>query len=364
MAQDSALPKPDGVKASDLYPILSIDGGGILGIIPGVLLVEIEKLIRRKTGIADAKIGEYFKMVAGTSTGGILSLLLLCPSKNDPKKARFSAADALQLYLDNGDEIFDRSLWQRISSGGGLSDEKYSVAHLEKVLLRYFQDVQLKDLIAKSLIPSYNTKGYQPHFFTQHDADIPGKNFLIRDVARATSAAPTYFQPANTESLDDVANAMPMIDGGVFANNPSACAVVEALAKGGMAEASLQRILLISLGTGRKPKSIRYNECKDWGLLGWARPVIEIMMEGVSQTVDYQIKTLFKASKCEGNYFRIDGTFGDTAARLDIAGLVPELDAADNTNMRRLQAFGTQLASNHSAELDRIADLLIAQKRP
>jgi hypothetical protein len=240
-------------------------------------------------------------MIAGTSTGGILTCVYLAPDKSTPPRARFSAQDALNLYLQNGDDIFDRSIWKQITSVSGLVDEKYSAEALEKVLNKYFGKLHLSQLLRPCLITAYNTKRYEPFFYTQHDAKLkPEREFLVRDAARATSAAPTYFEMALSESLDDIPNAAPMIDGGVFANNPSACALVEALRLGTVSEElkivapeQIDNIVMLSLGTGQRANSIGYKEGKDWGLAGWARPLIGILMDGVSQTVNYQLETVF-----------------------------------------------------------------------
>ena len=94
--------------------ILSIDGGGIRGILPGTILTYIEEQLRNKTGNPDAKIGEYFDFIAGTSTGGILSLVYLCPDEQGNFK--YGAKEALDIYLDQGDEIFDVSLGKKLRS--------------------------------------------------------------------------------------------------------------------------------------------------------------------------------------------------------------------------------------------------------
>ena len=116
---------------AELMRILSIDGGGIRGIIPGQILVALEEKLKKHD--ANARIGDYFDFVAGTSTGGILTCLYLCPEAKNAKRPRFSAEEAVELYLERGDEIFDVSLRQRIRSVGGLADEKYSAAELKKL---------------------------------------------------------------------------------------------------------------------------------------------------------------------------------------------------------------------------------------
>ena len=92
--------------------ILSIDGGGIRGIIPGMILVALEDKLKRESKNPDAAIVDYFDFFAGTSTGGILTCLLLCPSDTDPLRPRFSAREALDLYLQHGNEIFKMSFFK------------------------------------------------------------------------------------------------------------------------------------------------------------------------------------------------------------------------------------------------------------
>jgi patatin-like phospholipase/acyl hydrolase len=183
----------------------------------------------------------------------------------------------------------------------------------------------------------------------------------VREVARATSAAPTYFEPALPESLDTIPNAMPMVDGGVFANNPAACALVEALKMKLEPAVKMQDVVVLSLGTGRRSTSISYRECKDWGLVSWARPLVNIFMEGVSQTVDYQLKTVFTSMGIAPQYVRIDGAFDDIAARLSIEGLDPAMDHASPENMGLLQNFGRQLAMNSRDTLRQFAESYCTQ---
>jgi patatin-like phospholipase/acyl hydrolase len=204
--------------------VLSIDGGGIRGIIPGTILAELEEILQRQSN-SDRKIGDYFDMIAGTSTGGILSCIYLIPDDNG--KAKYSAKEALDLYIKNGHTIFDRTFRQKIESLGGIVHEKYSEDHLYELLQNYFGDVTLDKLIRPSLITSYEITDRRAVFFTSADARKDKiYNFYVRDVARATSAAPTYFPPAHIQSLNGQLFAL--IDGGVFANNPAMCAYAEA----------------------------------------------------------------------------------------------------------------------------------------
>lgn len=344
-------------RGKNKYFILSIDGGGIRGVIPATVLAKLEEMIRAKRK-DEGSIGDYFDFIAGTSTGGILTCLYLTPSKADPCKARFSADTVRNFYLDHGEEIFDLSLWQRLKAANGLLDEKYSARELEKHLRKYLGNVTMKELIKPCLVTGYDVRQYRPVFFTQQDAGNPSANYLIRDVARATAAAPTYFEAALPTSLDKIDNETPVIDGGVFANNPTACALVEVLRKGyGKGHGvKMEDIVILSLGTGRKPATITYKECKDWGLLGWARPLLGIMMEGESQTVDYQMQCIFECLNKKDQYLRIDGEFGDYKNNLAIEDLDPSMDCASKDNMEKLSTFGEILAQNNEKVLKEFVD--------
>lgn len=269
--------------------ILSIDGGGIRGILPGQILVALEERLKSKN--PSARIADYFDLIAGTSTGGILTCLYLFPEKGGAQP-KFSASEAVELYLERGDDIFDVSLWQGLSSGGGLWDEKYSENELERALKEYFGDLQLSQLLKPCLITAYDIRRRKTHFFKQHKAkDDQKHDFLVRDVARATSAVPTYFELPRVRSLSSPPKRYPLIDGGVFANNPALCAYAEARQ---IFKKTAKDIFILSLGTAttewncknqdereKSQKPYHYNEAKDWGKFGWIRPVLDIMTQGL-----------------------------------------------------------------------------------
>ena len=116
--------------------ILSIDGGGIRGILPGQILVALEEKLIEKSGNPNARIGDFFDLIAGTSTGAILGAAYICPDINGQPK--FSAQEAVNFYLEDGDEIFDIKFWRSIGTLGGNTDEKYSANKLEIILKEAF----------------------------------------------------------------------------------------------------------------------------------------------------------------------------------------------------------------------------------
>lgn len=331
--------------------ILSIDGGGIRGIIPGQILVELEKELKRKSGDDNTRIADCFDLIAGTSTGGILACIYLCPDPHNLNRPRFSAQEAVDLYLENGDEIFDIGLWHKIASLGGLADEKYSADGLEDALEDYFGELRLSQLLKPCLITAYDIRRRRAHFFTQDDAKRhPSADFLLKDVARATSAAPTFFETARIKSGSNIP--YPLIDGGLFANNPTMCAYAEARSLSGNPKAADMAIL--SLGTGNVEKPYYYKEAKDWGPVKWLKPVLDIMMSGVSETVDFQLGQIYDAVGKPERYLRINVDMSKVPP-----GVTSDMDNASKENMTGLRELGAEAAQDNQAKLQKFAALLL-----
>ena len=312
--------------------VLSIDGGGIRGIIPGQILTHIESLLKEIYDDPNYRIADHFDLFAGTSTGGILACAYLIPDYGRPK---FSAKEVVDLYFERGDDIFNIPLFHRLRSAGGVLDEKYPEQGLEEALEDYFGNLKLVDLLKPTLITAYDIKRRKAHFFTQHDAHEPDHNFFLRDIARATSAAPTYFEVSKIKS--DSNKYYPLIDGGVFANNPALCAYAELRNKFSTRERKLTAsdILLLSIGTGQTKNSFAYDEAKDWGLAKWIKPALDIMMDGVADTVDYQLGQIFDAADVPDQYLRING---ELPANID-----PAMDCVEPNNLKALKAFADKL---------------------
>ncbi|MBZ0284648.1 MAG: patatin-like phospholipase family protein [Anaerolineae bacterium] len=318
--------------------ILSIDGGGIRGLIPAMVMAEIEKRTGRHTT-------ELFDIIAGTSTGGVLALGIVKPDADG--NPAFSAADGIKLYEEEGGAIFDLPMFQRIRSGGSLSDAKYPSDGVESVLKKHFGDIELKQALRDVIITSYEIERNIPWFFRSARAKTdPAYNFPMWQVARSTSAAPTFFEPSklDVEGLEDY---YALVDGAVFANNPTMCAYVDAKTRYQDSEG----VLIVSLGTGELMKRAHYDEAKDWGLIGWVRPIINILMHGVSQTVDYQMKQLLP--DIEGGmrqYYRFQTKLTEDTSEMD--------DTRPET-MRSLKLLAEELIHERSADIDRLCgDLL------
>lgn len=333
--------------------ILSIDGGGIRGILPGVILARLEEKLQKKTNNNNLRLSDNIDFIAGTSTGGILACAYLMPDKSG-KKPKFTAQEAVNLYLKRGDEIFDVSLKQKLISLFGLGDEKYSADELEEALMDNFDDTNLDKLLKPCLITAYDIRNRNAFFFRQHTAKKDINNFKVRDVARATSAAPTYFEVSRIKNL--LGSPYPLIDGGVFANNPTLCAYSEIR---GMENLKIKKptakdMLIISIGTGSSKKSYPYKAAKDWGKLKWIQPVIDIMMSGNSETVHHHLEQIYDtlSTKDKADYYRLE-------PELEKAN--NDMDDASTENLKALEEAAIIFISKDKVDeqLDEIADKLL-----
>ena len=238
-----------------MFKVLAIDGGGIRGVIPAAVLAYIEA----KTGKHSS---ELFDLVVGTSTGGIIAAGVTVPKANG--KPKFSAADMLNLYVEQGQEIFNRSFWRGITTIGGFGDEQYDHRPLERILKTYLGNATLDECLVPIVVTSYDIEQRKPYYFkTLRARESKDRNHYLRDAARATSAAPTFFEPALVSSMAQTPTRRVLVDGGVFVNNPSLCGWVEAQS---MAD-DPGDVLVVSLGTGVTNRKIPYEDAKEWGAL-------------------------------------------------------------------------------------------------
>lgn len=229
--------------------ILCLDGGGIRGIIPLVILSRIEE-------DTNLKAADIFKMFVGTSTGGIIALAL---GTNSP------AGEVLKWYKEKSSKIFEKSLMRAIFTAGGTLGAKFDTDGINSVLESFFGDKVMGDCKSQTLIPTYCLETRKPEIFNSVDH----AGFRISDIARATSAAPTFFKPKIIAGLG-------YVDGGLYANNPVLCAGDKGRSIFG------NEFKILSLGTGKRVDPIKSATAMGWGTLSWVTNVIDIMFDGVS----------------------------------------------------------------------------------
>ncbi len=278
--------------------ILSIDGGGIRGIIPALVLKHIESRL-----LSGRRIADCFDIVAGTSTGGLIALMLTVPSKD--KRPKYSAAEIVDMYEELGQQVFSQSLWQLIRSGDGWWGAKYSAHALEDFLASYLGNASLKDVVTNVIVPAYEIELDKTFFFKSSRAKKePAQDCLLRELARATSAAPTYFSPASL--IDGTGNRkLTLIDGGMGANNPSLAAAVYAMEIFGMDI----DFFVVSIGTGTNygaiTKNISREDVESAGIIGWAPKIISTLMHAVDDITNYEMWYVFNHNKQQHHYFRL-----------------------------------------------------------
>lgn len=238
------------------FRILSIDGGGIKGVFPASFLATIEERLPNP-------IQQYFDLITGTSTGGIIALGLGFGLK---------ASQLVDFYLERGPQIFPASRRRFWHWGRHLVFPRYNPVALKVALTDVFGDTRMGELNARLLIPTLNAASgdihiYKTPYHPRLELDYMAK---VVDVALATSAAPTYLPPHISP------HGVPFLDGGVWANNPTGMAVVDAIS---MLNASRDNIEVLSIGCTRAPQNFARLR---GGRLTWAKAAIEAAMSGQS----------------------------------------------------------------------------------
>ena len=242
-----------------------------------------------------------------------------------------------------------KSFKQKLKSLWGLFNEKYPAYKIEGILNEYFEETRLSQLVKPCLITAYDIENRDEVFFNTTDIKKNGNDYLIKDIARATSAAPTYFEVANIKDIKGYSTSL--IDGGVFANNPSMCALVEITKFKPVPR--LDEIFILSIGTGKDVKNEKkysYKKAKNWGLGSWVKPLIDIMMSANSETVNYQLKKIFANTGSSKHFFRL---------QTELIKADPSMDNATDQNIKALVEDAEFFISKNKQKLDKIAELLI-----
>jgi len=307
--------------------VLSIDGGGIRGIIPAVLIDYLERAVGKPAS-------ELFDLIAGTSTGGIIALGLGVPDPHSDQRPRYSGGDLAELYRARGAHIFSQTLWRRIHSVQGILDETYDAKPLEQALEDYFADTQLGSLRCRIMVTAYDIERRNTVFLKSFKPEH--RDLSCMAAARATSAAPTYFTPAKL-ALGDQQHAL--IDGGVYINSPAVSAYAEALKLFPGDE-----ITVVSLGTGELIRSIPESDASGWGRAGWVIPLLDCMFDGAAKAADHQMR-LFLGEQ----YLRL---------QLSLKHASDDMDDASATNIDALFRSAEELIVEEQDQLQRLVAYL------
>ncbi|XP_022155458.1 patatin-like protein 3 [Momordica charantia] len=338
-----------------MVTILSVDGGGIRGIIPGTILAFLESKLQELDG-PDVRIADYFDVIAGTSTGGLVTSMLSAPDKNN--RPLYAAKDLTHFYLEHAPKIFPQRnhlLSSVANLFGQVMGPKYDGKYLRSLINGLLGDLTLKQTLTQVVIPAFDIKLLQPVIFTTIDAKWNElKNPKLADVCISTSAAPTYLPGHEFQTKDSKGNTrnFDMVDGGVAANNPTLAAMTHVTKEISILRRRMdllkikpmetKRMLVLSLGTGTAKNEGKYSAAKSskWGMLGWiydggATPIVDIFSDASSDMVDYHISSIFQSTHCQKNYLRIQD---DT-----LIGDVSSVDIATKENLKKLIDVGENL---------------------
>jgi len=301
--------------------ILALDGGGIRGVVSIVLLERLSAVPALAGWLARAQV------LAGASTGALIALGL----------ARgLSLATLRSLYETRGRAIFDDSFLDDLIDVGKIVGADYDSRRLQRELRAAFgETTTLGELGRRVVVPTFDLdnredlerevaagrlaaadleahRTWKPKVFHNFPGADSDRDALAWRVGTAATAAPTFFP-----TFDGY------IDGGVYANNPSLIAVVQTQdQRNAEPRPRLDELVVLSVGTGASLSYVR-GQRLDWGYAQWARPLVEVMLEGVSGIADYQCGKLLG-----GRYHRLAPVFPPGVRMpLDAVARVPEMIA-------------------------------------
>jgi patatin-like phospholipase/acyl hydrolase len=328
--------------------ILSIDGGGIRGLISAKILAKIEEL----TG---NRISKMFDLIAGTSSGSLLAAGLTKPQSDNSQEPAYTAKQLVDIFRgQDGRDIFYEPLLERLTKVDDIIRPKYSSEGRNNVLTKYLGDTPIKDAVTEVFITSYDITLRLPVFFTsksnkeEKESRVFRKictGFSMKQATMASSAAPTYFEPYQVATNHPGTEGFyVLVDGGVFANNPTSLAIMEVIIdkKKTGERIDLEDILVVSVGTGSLTRRYPYDKAKNWGLLGWVEPLLNITLDGSSESVAVQLEQLLpKAQDKPSQYYRFQGFLdkGDD-----------NIDVTKTENIENLEKLADQIINEKSDE--------------
>lgn len=281
---------------NEKFVIVSIDGGGVRGVIPAVILAELEQGLKKHTS-------EFASLVAGTSTGAILAGGIGMSIDDRPVHC---AEEIVELYVNEVKEIFSNNKnTKRWWDFFRLTDTKYDSFGLIRVMRKYLRWRRISDTSVDVLTTAYDLLSNSIHIFSTWRGRELGEDFELLDAVVSSAVAPSFFDPHKTYFAgSDYA----FVDGGAAGlNNPTLAAISEAYARGYKKE----DIVVISLGTGFHEMDFSKKKTNRWGAIQWAAPVIKIQMDGSSEVA----KML--APQLVGDYFEINMPISKDLANMD-----------------------------------------------
>ena len=329
--------------------VLSIDGGGIRGIISCRILLRLLNELKRISKKDNIYLSEYIDYYAGTSTGSVVVSALNIPSVYNPSIPAYTLRDIQSFYIDNAKTIFSMDFLHRLSRFGGIAKSIYQNKGLRDVLYSYFGNMRLSELMKPCIMTSFDMSSNRNLLFKQHLAKQSNSDdFYVRDVCLASSSAPIFFPSARIRNFngDDFV----CCDGGVYANNPSLYAYADI--RENYNDAFASNTLFISVGNGRF-RSNRDNKQFEThgGASHWLNAINKVFIDSVTESIDNQMKMIYRESPglyCRWVPFLPDwiGNKIDATERADIGRYIDAADAFVDMNQKDISKVATLLYNN------------------
>jgi hypothetical protein len=349
------------VPAQTRFRILSVDGGGVRGLVPALLLRDLEQRLAALTG-QRRPLSDYFHLLAGTSTGGLIALGLTARHPEDPGRPSMDADRLVRLYLDRGADIFPTRL-RLLRMLRGFLVPKFSNRGLRRAVEEEIGPSPLSTALRDLVVTAYDMTEHRPLFFKRWTAGRDGRpDPTMADAAMATASAPTYLPPWEVDKRA-------LVDGGVFAANPTIAAIAEALKRRSdePARLTLDELFVVSLGTGFYRAAFGPERLRGWGALAWIWPrgsepaLLRAMLDGQTASADHWAHMLLNHEPGDPLPARADIGHGPQYFRIESELATDfEMDDARRKTLEGLAAAGNKLIDDRQEDLRAIAETLAA----
>ncbi len=316
------------------YWLLSLDGGGIRGLMHLYALVKLEEITQKS-------VIDLFDGVAGTSIGGVIACLLTLPNPEFPTRSLYSARDVLEIMLENKDEMVVTN-WESL---GGILGTHYKTAPVKNFLEKILRKNSFKNRLLPTVLITHDLHSYSERLISTTDS----QDFYTKDVAMATCAAPTYCEPQYVSTIDS-SNEYLLSDGGTAMNNPVLAGIALIQQHYG---ASMDDICAVSFGTGVVGERHNGDFLRSGGCFDWACEIADLCIDGQLSVIESTAK-LYLGNR----YYRFNPYLGKGNVRLDDVSerYIRTLRNAssqmlDANNKFSVIAAALQIDANNDAEL-------------
>ncbi|KAL5054088.1 hypothetical protein RYX36_034770 [Vicia faba] len=319
-------------SSGNIVTILSIDGGGVRGIIPVTILEFLESELQKLDG-ESARLADYFDVMTGTNTGGLVTAMLTAP--DDKQRPLYSAKDIKSFFLEHSSKIFPQcsgllgSVWKMFRSESG---PKYDGKYLHSIVREKLGKIRLHETLTNIIIPAFDVKTMHTVFFSSYLVErTPYLDARLSDVCIAASATPTYLPPYHFKNHDREFN---LIDACTYANNPTLIAIYEVTNHNqnidfySIKPKESSGFLIISLGTGSSQNQQNKVDLLDW----------------LTQSSGLMVDSHLARFNSGHNYLRIQD---DT-----LTGINSSFDISTKTNLENLCQIGESLLKKPVSNLN------------